>query len=125
MICVYEFLCRGSILQPFSRITISDNNLTVCVSANQLGESVDDIIEKMDSYGKKDILTPFDENEEPDSEDEDGEEDDEEEDEAAERSIDAGADDLALEIQGIGLSPDSKQLKDTNVSILMVFQFNL
>ena len=125
MICVYEFLCRGSILQPFSRITISNNNLTVCVSANQLGESVDDIIEKMDSYGKKDILTPFDENEEPDSEDEDGEEDDEEEDEAAERSIDAGADDLALEIQGIGLSPDSKQLKDTNVSILMVFQFNL
>ena len=79
----------------------------------------------MDSYGKKDILTPFDENEEPDSEDEEEGEDDEEEDEEAERSIDAGADNLALEIQGIGLSPDSKQLKDTNVSILVAFHFNI
>ena len=78
---------------------------------------MDDVIEKMDSYGKKDKLASFEDNEEPDSEeeDEDGEEeeDDEEEEEEEERKEnDKSADELALEIKGIGLSPNSKHLTD-------------
>ena len=81
---------------------------------NQLGDSVDDVIDKMASYGKKDILAPFEENEEPDSEEEDEPVDDDEEEEGAEVVVsrDTCGDDLALEIKGFGLSPDSKQLKD-------------
>ncbi len=89
---------------------------------NQLGESVEDIIEKMESYGKKDVLGPFDENEEPDSEDEEEEDEDEEEDEEEQQNGADATDDLALEIKGIGLSPDSKQLKQGDQSIDNVSQ---
>ena len=80
---------------------------------NQLGDAVDDVIEKMEFYGKKDKLASFDDNEEPDSGDEDeGDEEEEEEDEEEKEDDDEGADNLALEIKGIGLSPTSKQLRD-------------
>ena len=96
-------------------------DIPVCFPGNQFGEGLEDVIEKMESYGKKDILGPFDENEEPDSDEEEEEEAEEEE----EKSDDEGADELVLEIKGIGLSPDSKQLKQdqqiTNVSFFFIF----
>ena len=87
----------------------------LCFLGNQLGDAVDELIEKMDSFGKKDRLASFDDNEEPDSEEEDeGEDDEEEEEEEGEgdREEDESADNLALEIKGIGLSPNSRQLRD-------------
>ena len=84
----------------------------------------------MDSYGKKDRLSSFDDNEEPDSDEEDEGEDEEEEDEdededegdeeeEEERQADKqkneddeSANNLALEIKGIGLSPNTRQLRD-------------
>ncbi len=79
----------------------------------------------MESYGKKDVLGPFDENEEPDSEDEADEEDEESGDEEGERSGVDETVDLALEIKGIGLSPRSKQLSEkdkVSVKDLIVFK---
>lgn len=89
-----------------------DNIKMLNLDGNQLGENIEDVIEKMESYGKKDVLGPFDENEEPDSEDEEDEEDEESGDEESERSGVDETVDLALEIKGIGLSPRSKQLSE-------------
>jgi len=98
------------------------NNLkSLNLDGNQLGDAVDDVIEKMEFYGKKDKLASFDDNEEPDSGDEDEGDEDEEEDEEEEEEKeedDEGADSLALEIKGIGLSPTSKQLRDDSKVML-------
>ena len=86
------------------------------IAGNQLGEGADEIKEEMDSLGKGDVLAPFEENEEPDSDDQDGDDEDEdEEEEEGEHDASKGTgDDLALEIKGLGFSPDSKQLQDRN-----------
>eukprot|EP00794_Sanderia_malayensis_P007169 gene7169-7975_t len=98
-------------------ISHRDNIKVLNLDGNQLGDGIEDIIEKMDAYGKRDVLGPFDENEEPDSEDDEEEEDDEGEEEGEEDEETADATErLALEIKGIGLSPDSKQLKEPSQS---------
>ena len=81
---------------------------------NQLGEAVDEVIEKMDSYGKKDILASFEDNEEPESgseDEDDSEESAAEEEDGEDEKKDEGADELALELKGIGLSANSQQGK--------------
>lgn len=82
---------------------------------NQLGEQTEDIEELMSSFGRIDTLAPFDDNEDPDS-DEGEDDDDEDGDTSINKSTndddESSANDIALQIKGMGLANDSPLLKE-------------
>lgn len=87
---------------------------SINLDGNQLGDAgVEDVTEKMSEIGKLDCLAPFDDNEDPDSDDDDEDEDgaaDSSTASAADDSVNEGADDLMLQIKGMGLAQTSPQL---------------
>merc|ERR1712002_298938 len=88
------------------------NNLTLLnLDGNQLGDQTEVVEELMSSLGRIDTLAPFDDNEDPDS-DEDGEDDDAEDKSINNEKSDGEADDISLQIKGMGLANDSPLLKD-------------
>merc|ERR1712243_18091 len=64
----------------------------------------------MSSLGKLDALAPFDDNEDPDSDDND--DDDEDEDNHTDNNHTNSADDISLNIKGMGLTNDSPLLQN-------------
>lgn len=88
---------------------------TLNLDGNQLGEQTEDIEELMSSFGRIDTLAPFDDNEDPDS-DEGEDDDDEDGDTSINKSTndddESSANDIALQIKGMGLANDSPLLKE-------------